>query len=180
MRTGLTVADGMTKEVISVLPEAAVLECAKQMKEEHLGSVLVEKDGALLGILTEQDLVYKVVAGQLDPSKAKVSDIMTARVITISPDKDIYDAIMKMAQMNVRRLPVIDGKELVGMITMKDILRLEPELFEHIVDKIELREEESKLISKVNESEGICELCGNYALKLYETGGSLVCKACKD
>lgn len=179
MKTGLKVIDAMTKRPIGVSPNTSVKECAGIMKKHHLGSIVVMEDNKLLGIITEQDLVYKVIVNEMDSNKTKAKHVMVKDVITISPDKDIYEAITKMHDLNVRRLPVVDRGTLVGILTMKDIVKIEPQLFEIMVDKIELREEARKPIHRVGEKEGICELCGEYTDYLYSIDGSMVCFECR-
>ena len=170
MRTGLRVIDAMTKEPVTVTPDTSVFECAKKMKKEHLGSVIVQDKERLAGIISEQDLVHKIIASGVSSKKTPVKEIMTTDVVTITPDKDITDAMLKMSALNVRRLPVTEGAQLVGVLTMKDILKVEPQLFELIVDKIQLREEKLKPINRV----------GDYASFLFEQDDSLVCKDCRE
>jgi CBS domain-containing protein len=180
MKTGLKVLDAMTKQPVTVSPNATTFETASMMKKEHVGSVIVENKGKLVGILSEQDLVYKVIANNKNPKTTLVKDVMTKDVVTINPDVEITDAMLKMSKVNVRRLPVTENDNIVGMLTMKDILKIEPQLFELVVDKIELREEQSKPIYKIGEREGICELCSNYAGFLFEQDGAMVCKDCRE
>ncbi len=180
MKTGLKVIDAMTKEPITVTPNKTAFECAALMKKEHVGSVIVENKGKIAGILSEQDLVYNLVADNKNPKKTLVKDIMTKEVITISPNKDITDAMLKMSELNVRRLPVVEEGKIVGMLTLKDVLKIEPQLFELIVDKIELREQRLKPINRVGDREGICELCNNYTPFLFNQDDSMVCKDCRD
>ena len=124
MKTGLRVIDAMTKRTISVKPSTTASRCAETMKKEHIGSIVVEHKGSVSGIISEQDLVYNIVAGNMDPNKVKVKDIMTKDVVTITPEKDITEAMLKMSNLNVRRLPVVEGQKLVGILTMKDILKI--------------------------------------------------------
>ncbi len=180
MKTGLKVIDAMTKKPITVSPDTTVFEVASIMKNEHVGNLIIEDKGKLKGIVTEQDLVYKIVAESNNPKKTLVKDIMTKKVVAIEPNKDITDAMLKMSKLNVRRLPVIEDHKIVGILTQKDILKIEPQLFELIVDKIELREEKNKPIHRVSEREGICQLCGNYAAFLFEQDGVMVCKDCRE
>jgi len=179
MKSGLSVIDCMTKTPITVTPKNTVLDAAKLMKKEHIGSVIVSEKHKLVGILSEQDIIYKVIAEKKDPKKVIVEEIMSKNVVSITPDKDITDAMMKMSELKVRRLPVVEDNQILGMLTQKDILKIEPELFELIVDKIDLREEENKPIFRVGDREGLCELCGNYTSFLFNKEGSLVCKDCR-
>jgi len=135
----------MTQEPIVVGPTDSVVDCAKNMKEHKVGALLVKEGEKVVGICTEQDLVYKLVAENKHPEKILVKDVMCNAVRTISADMDIFEAIMKMRNLNVRRLPVVgESGELVGLLTSKDVLKIEPQLFDMLVDKIDVREEERK------------------------------------
>ena len=136
----------MTKAPIVVDPNTSIVDCAKTMLENHIGSLLVGENGKLLGIITEQDIVRKVVAKTNDLEKSKVEDYMEKRLFTITPEADILDAIKMMSEANIRHLPVKNNNKMIGFVTLKDILKIEPELFELMVDKIELRESERKPI----------------------------------
>ncbi len=176
MKTGYKVVDAMTINPISVNAGITLLECAKIMSEKHVGTVVV-KDWNSLGILTEQDIVRKVVANGININE-KVRDFMETKLITISPDADIYDAIIKMRNSNIRHLPVIEGNNMVGLLTIKDILKIEPQLFDLIVEKFELREESRKPINRVIPTEGICQECGQYSEKVKEIDGTVLCDNC--
>ncbi len=177
MHTGIRVKDAMTRKPIEVSENISIYECAKLMKEKDIGSVLVKKGKKLSGILTEEDLVYKIVAEAKNVKKTKVKDIMVTRLIVIEPDKDIYNALIKMSNNNIRRLPVVEKNKLVGILTIKDILKIEPELFEIISNRYILREEESKPVSEF-ERQDICQICGKVSENLKEKNGMLVCPNC--
>ncbi len=145
MRTGYKVCDLMTLRPVSVDPSTPVDECSRIMAKNHVGSLLIRKGTRLLGLFTEKDIVRKVVASNRDPRKVSAKEVMKYRYPTITPEKDIYDAIVLMRDKNVRQLPVVDKKKIVGFLTGKDILKIQPQLFELLVDKIELREEDRKL-----------------------------------
>lgn len=176
MKTGYKVVDAMTINPISVNADITLLECTKIMSEKHIGTVVV-KDWNLLGILTEQDIVRKAVAKGVNINE-KVRGFMETKLITISPDADIYDAIIKMRDSNIRHLPVIEGNNMVGLLTIKDILKIEPQLFDLIVEKFELREESRKPINRVIPTEGICQECGEYSEKVKNTEGVILCENC--
>lgn len=146
MKTGYKVCDAMTLKPIMVKPNTSIVECAKMMAEHHVGSLLIGEGKNLLGIITEQDIVRKVVGKGLDVKKSSVVDFMEKRLITVSPDLDIFDALKIMTDYNIRHLPVKDDGHMIGFLTLKDILKIQPELFELLVDKIELRESERKPI----------------------------------
>jgi|TARA_Y100000310_G_scaffold216244_1_gene217264 signal-transduction protein with cAMP-binding, CBS, and nucleotidyltransferase domain len=176
MKSGYKVADAMTINPVSVNADITLLKCAKIMSEKHVGSVVV-KDWNSLGILTEQDIVRKAVAKGVDVNQ-KVKDFTETKLITIPPDRDIYDALIKMRDNNIRHLPVVENNEMVGLLTIKDILKIEPELFDLIVEKFELREESRKTINRIIPTEGICQECGEYSEKVKERDGAILCENC--
>ena len=178
MKSGIQVADAMTINVISVTPDFTLPKCAKVMDLNHIGAVVVKDNGQSLGIITEKDIVRKAVAKGISIKKAKVRDFMETELITINPDADIYDAMIKMRDSNIRHLPVVQGNEIVGLLTMKDILKIEPQLFELIVEKFELKEESRKPINRIIPTEGICQECGEYSEKVMEVKGTVLCEIC--
>lgn len=179
MRTGYMVCDAMTKKPITVKPETTIEECSKIMAQEHVGSLLIKRSGKLLGLITEQDIVREVVAKSLNPKGVEVKDVMVTDLLTIAPEKDIYDAIVVMKEKNIRHLPVMHKERMVGFLTLKDILKIEPQLFDLLVEKFELREEKSKPIRPHKTSPiGNCETCGQFTDRLRDVDGSLLCPRC--
>jgi len=135
----------MTQRPISVEHDATIVECAQVMAKNHVGTLIVKKNKRLAGLLTEKDIVRKVIAEGLDPAKILAGEMMETRFPKVRPEQDIYDAIKIMRDNNVRHLPVMDGRKMVGFLTGKDILKIQPQLFEVLADKIELREWERKI-----------------------------------
>lgn len=179
MEVGIKVHEAMTQHPVVVKHDMSLRDCAKVMHEKHVGALLIEKDDKLQGIATEQDIVRKAVMKNLDMEKTRISRIMETNLVKINPREDIGSAIRKMGHMNVRHLPVFENGNFVGLITTKDILRVEPHLFELLAAQIELREESRKPINSINENEGLCEMCGNYTPVLYKREGSMVCHRCR-
>ncbi|MBU1199508.1 MAG: CBS domain-containing protein [Nanoarchaeota archaeon] len=181
MKTGYKVGDAMTINPITVTADISLKECAEIMDKKHVGSLLVKDDGKISGIITEQDMVRKAMAKLLDPAKTTVKEIMETELMTIAPDKDIFDALTKMRDYNIRHLPVIEKGKFVGFLTIKDILKIQPQLFELIVEKFELKEESRKPVFGGGDDEGVCEICGNYSDDIQEAGnGQKVCSQCID
>lgn len=180
MRTGLAVADVMTRKPVSIPPNVNIQTAAKIMKDKDVGSLLVIKEEELMGIITQVDMIEKVVATAKNPEKIVVEEVMTKKLWTITPEKDIYEALTTLRDHNIRHLPVLHNKQLVGFLTMKDILRVEPQLFEMIFDSIELREEERKLELRTGglTQIGYCEVCGNYSERLRSNAERML--ACPD
>ena len=176
MKTGYKVADAMTINPISISADTSLIECSKLMSEKHVGAVVV-KEWNSLGILTEQDIVRKAVANNVSLNE-NVKRFMETDLVTVSPNTDIYDALIKMRNNNIRHLPVVENNKMVGLLTIKDILKIEPDLFELIVEKFELREESRKPISHFISTEGICQECGKYSEKVREINNTFLCRSC--
>lgn len=143
-KTGYTVADAMTTEPVMIAPHKTLRDAAKLMAKEHVGALLVGEGKSVVGILTEQDIVRKGVAASGNPAQRKVSSVMAKELLHTTPDEDIFEALRVMRDENIRHLPVMHEGRFVGLVTLKDILRIEPDLYEILAEKIEVREEERK------------------------------------
>jgi CBS domain-containing protein len=183
VKTGIKVGDVMTRNFVSVPPNVSILDCAKLMIKKKVGSLLVQENNKIIGILTEGDIIYALSKKPKDLDKIQVSILARKKLATIKPTEDVADALFKMRKTKFRWLPVVVGTRAVGFITLKDILKIEPALFESINEVTDIREQSSKL-KRIKESkqgkkftEGRCEECGNYDV-LYENNGSLVCEHC--
>ena len=95
MKTGYKVYDCMTTKPISVSPDARLDECAKVMAKNHVGALVIKDNGKSIGLITEQDIVRKVIAKKVNPLGRKVRDFMEKKLITISPNDDIYNALIR-------------------------------------------------------------------------------------
>ena len=111
----------MRTEIPTTEDSASVNEAAKAMKKSARGFLIVLKGGSPEGIVTQRDLVDKVMAQELDPKKVSIREIMSSPLITIDPDDDIQKASELMQKNNIRRLPVVKGGILYGVITSGDI-----------------------------------------------------------
>ena len=178
MKTGYKIYDCMTTKPISVSSEATLEECAKVMSQNHVGALVIKDNHESKGLITEQDIVRNVIAKGINPLTKKVKDFMETKLITISSNEDIYNALIKMRDSNIRHLPVVDKEKMVGLLTLKDILKIEPQLFELVVEKFELREETRKPIDRIISSEAICQGCGAYAEDIQKVKGALLCEKC--
>lgn len=150
MQTGYKVLDVMTNKPIVAAKDISLKDAAAIMAEKNVNSLLIIDSEKAIGIITDEDLVRKVISKGLDAKKTKVEDVMATDLVTISPGKDVYDALILMRNHDIRQLPVIEKNKLVGFLTSKDILKIQPELFDLFIEKYELREEQRKL----SESEG--------------------------
>ena len=178
MKTGYKVYDCMTTKPVSVSSDASLQQCAKVMAKNHVGALVIRDNHKSIGLITEQDIVRKVIGKGINPVKKKVKEFMETKLKTISSNDDIYDALIKMRDYNIRHLPVVDNGKMVGLLTLKDILKIEPSLFDLLVEKFELREETRKPINRIIEREAICQGCGAYSEDTTKVKGSLLCERC--
>jgi CBS domain-containing protein len=118
---------GTIKELMSVRPRTvkagdSVVEAAKLMKGEDAGIAPIVEDGRLVGVVTDRDIVVRVIAEGRDPHETKVEDIASQNLVTVDPQQDLDEALRLMARHQVRRLPVVeeDGR-LVGIVAQADI-----------------------------------------------------------
>jgi CBS domain-containing protein len=139
MGTELRVGDIMTNKVVTVPFGKTVLDVAKLMKKNGIGSVIVveDKEGKhAKGIITERDIVYKLLSKGSDPYKSKVEDLMSKPLRVVRPDTTIEEAAKAMRENKVKRLPVVnDNNELIGILSEGDIMKI----FPVVVDLIEER-----------------------------------------
>jgi CBS domain-containing protein len=117
------IRDLMTENPSSCAPSTSVVEVAKVMAREDVGSVPVVDNGKLLGVATDRDLVVRVLAEGRDPDGTAVGDVASSDVATVSPDDSLADALKLLARHQIRRLPVVEGDQLVGIVAQADIAR---------------------------------------------------------
>lgn len=119
--------DVMTREPATLGPEATLGEAATLMRQEDCGSIPIVEDGRLVGIVTDRDIVVRAVAAGKDPKATRVSEVMSADPVCITPDTDVDEAARIMADRQIRRLPVVDDGKLVGILVIGQIARKEPD-----------------------------------------------------
>jgi len=121
---GTSIKEVMTSQVKTCEPDTTVMEAAKVMANEDVGPVPIVEEGRLTGIVTDRDIVIRVVAEGRDPSSTTVGEIASRDLVTVSPDDDLDAALEQLAQNQVRRIPVVEGDRLVGIVAQADIARL--------------------------------------------------------
>jgi len=166
----------MTNNPKVISQTASVLSACKRMIEEDVGSLLIVHNKKLLGILTKTDIIEKVVLKNKNPLRVSVEDVMTKNFIFTSPDADISTAAKIMVDENIHRLPVIKGGELVGLITQKDLLKIEPAIMDLLVEKFAVNNFSTTSLDNIR---GTCEICGNFS-DLFNHEVGLVCSKCRE
>lgn len=113
----------MSRKILSVSPQAAVIDAARIMQERRVGALLVEEGTHYVGVVSETDLVRKVLADAKDPRQVAVSQVMMAPIITIEIDRSAHDASDLMAERGIRHLVVTEDGQIVGILSVRDLLR---------------------------------------------------------
>jgi signal-transduction protein with cAMP-binding, CBS, and nucleotidyltransferase domain len=150
------------------------------MDENGVSSVVVKEGNEFSGMITERNIISRVVSKGLDPQKIKVSEVMSTPLITISPDATIEEAARKMRDNKIRRLLVEENHQKIGIIAESDIVRVDPELHFLIREKSKL---EAQFPSPTESQEvtlsGFCQDCENYSDDLRNVNGRWLCEECR-
>jgi len=117
----MKVHDVMTSSVDWVTPETSVVEVAQLMKKDDVGSIPICKGNSLIGIITDRDIVLKVVAAGGNTNNISAKDIMSKDIISVSADQDVHEAADLMSKYQIRRLPVVEKGNLVGIVAIGDL-----------------------------------------------------------
>jgi CBS domain-containing protein len=118
-----SIRDVMTSNPTTCETSAKVTDAARVMAQEDVGPIPVVESGRVVGIVTDRDIVVRVVAEGRDPSSITVGEIASSDLATVGPDTDLDEALRVMAQRQVRRLPVVEGERLVGIVAQADVAR---------------------------------------------------------
>lgn len=124
----LTVEDVMVREVITIDENSNAKEAAEVMNKFEIGCLIAVRKGKAIGMITERDLLKRIVAEARDATETEVKDVMSTPLVVIEPSVELEEAVRLMFQMKIKKLPVIDGKRLVGLITLTDIARFQPQM----------------------------------------------------
>ena len=116
-----TIADVMTPNPVTLSADASVVEAALVMRDNDIGDVIVCDDQTVCGIVTDRDLVVRALAERVDPQQVALRDICTQQVTTVQPDTSVDEAVKLMRENALRRLPVVDGKRPVGVVSLGDL-----------------------------------------------------------
>lgn len=179
MSKDVLVKEVMKTKPVFVQPFTTVLDAARIMRDQKIGNVIISEVNHPIGILTESDIIKKVVCEDKNAKEVQVEEVMSSPIIVAEPYISLQEALMIMGKCNIRRLPIIENNELVGIITQRDISRLSPALTEiaHEWSKIETRDKDymqSRTFS------GKCEDCNTLSTNLKNVDGRLLCEDCID
>jgi len=117
----MNVREIMTTDITKATPDNTLVDIAVIMRDEDIGALPVVEDGELIGIVTDRDIVVRAIANGRDPSTTKVEEVLSEEVEGVEPGTDVTDAADLMAARQIRRLPVVEEGQLIGMISLGDI-----------------------------------------------------------
>ncbi|MGH7314847.1 MAG: CBS domain-containing protein [Candidatus Rokuibacteriota bacterium] len=115
------IRDVMSPRPVALSTDATVVEAAEVMREQDIGDVMVVEEDRLYGILTDRDIVIRALAEGRDPSQTRIGDICSRELTTVSPDEGVGHAVRLMREKAIRRLPVEEDGQVIGMLTIGDI-----------------------------------------------------------
>ncbi len=169
----------MNREPVIVSPDENLLECAKKIVRKRVDSLIIAEKGEFKGFISQKDILWAVIK-KSDISKIKAKDISPKKIITLKPSETLEDAMKKINKFKFYRLPVVQNGKVEGIINLKDILKLHPDICSHINEIDYIKEESENLRNtkrKVEVHDGICGECGERR-GLYREGGILMCSSC--
>ena len=184
MKIGVKVGDVMTRNFVSAKPDIFLLDAVKLMTKKRVGTLILQEGGILKGLLTERDVLW-ALSKKKDLSNVKAGDVCTRKITTIKPSADLNKAIKVMKKAKFRKLPVTIKKKVIGFLTVKDIIRIQPELIEIAKEGYMIRDHDQKLerLHRIETGEifreGICERCERFDI-LYPRDGRFLCEYCRD
>ncbi len=180
LRTRMLVKDVMSSPVVTTDEDETTNKVAVAMDKEGLGAVIVtNKQKKSIGIITERDLVIRVIAKNQKPDEVKAKEIMTTPLVTIEPEATVSDAARRMNRLDIRRLGVFYKGNLVGIVSDKDLLGVMPELIEIIQERSRI--EGSAVSDELEEApqSGYCDRCNAYSENLKDRNGQNICDECR-
>jgi CBS domain-containing protein len=144
----LNVEDVMVEEVVTVDADATVQEAVDLMNKHEIGCLIVVLREKPVGIITERDMLSRVLAKSIDPEKIKVSEIMSAPLIVGRPEMEVENAVKLMFKTKIKKLPVVQKGRLIGLVTLTDLTRFQPHMIK-ILKKLSVAELPPKRLQKV-------------------------------
>jgi CBS domain-containing protein len=175
-RRVLTVEEVMNYPVLTIGPKDSVQSAVLKMVENNISSLIVtDEEGRDIGIITERDVIEKVVAKSKDPKSVRVEEVMSNPLKKISGDSSIIDALEKMRRSKIKKLGVEREGKLVGIVSERDLVYAIPAMYELLEAT---SRERSRGVVKKEFYEGFCERCGIWSDSLNAVEGRLLCEDC--
>ena len=174
----IKVKDVMSKPIITIEENKTAKEAGKLMKKARKGCLIITKKRKPVGIISDSDLIKRVIATDKKASKVVLRTIMSKPLVTVSPGDNILVAVRKMRKSNIHRLPVLEKGKVIGLLSLSDIAKTSPEMIDLLEYRLKMRESPLKLEDEF--TSGICDSCGNYNEELQSVNDKWLCEDCKE
>ncbi len=176
-RERVRVREVMNSPVITGSGEETIEEIADRMVDCRVGSVVIMKGHEPVGIITDGDIVSKIVAKNKKPSEVSAKEVMSGPLLTISDSQDVTDAARLMRKKDVKRLGVVDNGKLMGMISITDVVSVTPEIYAIVAEKARMMA--SQAMSRSVHLAGFCDSCNQWSDDLNRAEGKYLCYDCR-
>lgn len=123
MTLASTIKDTMKRNIVVVRPEDSIKEAVRNMASKNIGCLVVVDKNKPVGIMTERDVIKRIMANGVDTEKTRIKEVMTRKIISLSSDRSIKEAVDILDKNKIKKLPVIEHGKLIGIVTMTDLLR---------------------------------------------------------
>lgn len=177
-RERVTVREVMNSPVITGTEDETIQAISTRMIDYQIGSVIIMKGSEPVGIVTDGNIIYQVVAKDLKPSEVLAKDVMSTPLLTIKDDKDVSEAANLMRRKGVKRLGVMDDGRLMGIISISDIISVMPELYAIAAEKARMMANQATTGRTANLA-GVCDNCSQWSDDLARTDGRYLCYECR-
>ena len=180
----MSVREIMTVNVVTMPPDAPIQDIAETMNKMEIGSIIITEKERAIGIITETDIVRRLIAERRDPQTTVAREIMTSPLIHVTPSTTLTEAMRVMFRSGTRRLAVLKNNALAGIISSRDMIQWSPELIDILAESLQLRAESTAEI-EMGEDElvaygGVCDSCGDYSTDLLLVDGEYICEVCRE
>ncbi len=176
-RRNLIVREAMSSPVVTVWENDSAADAAGVMKDHGIGAIIAHGgESQPVGIVTERDLVYRVIAEGKSPSEIKVKEVMSSPLMTVDPEASLEEAMSMMNMNNISRLGVVYRGSLEGVISDKDIIRVMPAIIEIVRERSKIQSGDRSSGSSVV---GYCDRCEMYTSNLRSVDGEFLCEDCR-
>lgn len=168
----------MRKRVVTVGPSFSVADAARVMKSNRIGSVIIAEKGKPIGIVTADDVTSLVADGK-SPKRVKLKDLPKRKLITAESGDNILKVTRLMIKKGIKRVPVLKGGNLVGIVTDKEILLSTPGMLGVLSERLKAHTITAPAFGREQELSGLCERCENYSDNLKRVGARWLCEDCR-
>jgi CBS domain-containing protein len=175
----ITVREVMNSPVITGSPEDTVRRIAQKMAENEVGSIVIVENGTPVGMVTDGDIIYRVVSSGRNPDQTKAREIMSTPIYTVESEAKVVDAARYMRKKKVKRVGVTYKGKIEGILSIWDIISITPELVEIFSEKLNIQTSSMGSQKGTIYMAGYCDLCSRWSDTLVESDGKYLCEECR-